>query len=39
VADLFEVLTLMAVPVVILSTIRYLIVRQNRTAASEPVRN
>jgi hypothetical protein len=34
VAQLFQVLSLMAVPAVILLTIRYLIVRQNRLAAS-----
>jgi hypothetical protein len=33
VAQLFQVLSLMAAPAVILLTVRYLIVRQNRPAA------
>jgi hypothetical protein len=36
VANLVQVLALMAVPVVILLTIRYVIVRQNRVQPSEP---
>jgi hypothetical protein len=32
VAELLQVLSLMAVPVVILLTVRYLIIRQNRLA-------
>lgn len=35
-ANLFQVLALMAVPVVILPTIRYVIVRQNRVPPREP---
>jgi hypothetical protein len=38
VTELFQVLTLMAVPATILLTVRMLIVRQNRIAAREPVR-
>jgi hypothetical protein len=34
--QLFQVLSLMAVPAVILLTVRYLIIRQNRTAG-EPI--
>jgi hypothetical protein len=36
-AELLQVLTLMAAPATILLTVRYLIVRQNRMAAREPV--
>jgi hypothetical protein len=34
VAELFQVLSLMAVPAVILLTVRYVIVRQNRLACA-----
>ncbi len=34
-ADLFQVLTMMAIPAGYLLTIRYLIIRQNRLAARE----
>jgi hypothetical protein len=39
VAELFQVLTLMAIPAGFLLTIRFLIVRQNTMAAREPAQN